>query len=35
MDKHRNIKNPTLEAILKTDTWARKAAEMISEKLTT
>jgi 1-deoxy-D-xylulose-5-phosphate reductoisomerase len=35
MDKHKNIKNPTLEKILKTDAWARETARMISKKLTT
>jgi 1-deoxy-D-xylulose-5-phosphate reductoisomerase len=34
MDKHKIIQNPTLEEILKTDSWARKTAETISEKLT-
>jgi 1-deoxy-D-xylulose-5-phosphate reductoisomerase len=35
MDKHKNIKNPSLEEILKTDAWARETARMISNKLTT
>jgi 1-deoxy-D-xylulose-5-phosphate reductoisomerase len=35
MDKHRNIKNPTLEKILETDAWARETARMIFGNLTT
>jgi 1-deoxy-D-xylulose-5-phosphate reductoisomerase len=35
MDRHKNIKNPTLKEILKTDFQARKTARMISDKLTT
>lgn len=35
MDKHKNINNPTLEEILKTDAQARETARMISTKLTT
>jgi 1-deoxy-D-xylulose-5-phosphate reductoisomerase len=35
MDGHKNIKNPSLEDILKADTQARTGARMISEKLTT
>lgn len=33
MDKHRNIKKPTLEKILEADIWARKTAQEVSEKL--
>jgi len=33
MRKHKNIQNPTLEEILKTDTWAREAAMTISSNL--
>jgi 1-deoxy-D-xylulose-5-phosphate reductoisomerase len=35
MTKHKNIKNPTLEEILKSDVEARKTARMISKNLTT
>ena len=35
MDRHRNIKNPTLEEILKVDAQTRENARMISGNLTT
>lgn len=34
MDKHKNIKSPTLEEILRADTQAREIARKISDKLT-
>ena len=33
MRKHKNIKNPTLEGILKADAWARETAMIISNNL--
>jgi len=33
MDSHKNIENPTLEEILKTDAWARERALKISKNL--
>jgi 1-deoxy-D-xylulose-5-phosphate reductoisomerase len=33
MRKHKNVQEPTLEEILKVDTWAREAAMTISSNL--